>query len=185
MFYIANSDETKFVMINGNNKNLVNSITKAAKFNDRKEACNALVTLPKRLRGITLKVIEINPVVEGSAIKTMLNEKIKGIDEIGDAMKTTLDSLQYIKNCKSFYQEEVSEYDKRIQVVLHDLEDIKFSASQGYKILKELQDIRKARRIAKNNLKIISLISDNTLKEINNVSEYIDKIPNLRYNPNK
>ena len=45
-----------------------------------------------------------------------------------------------------------SECDKIENEILHKLEDIKISASQGYKISKSLQDVRIKRRDVKNEL---------------------------------
>ena len=45
-----------------------------------------------------------------------------------------------------------SECDKIENEMMHKLEDIKFSASEGYKILKYLQDVRIKRRSVKNEL---------------------------------
>ena len=200
MFYITNNDETKFLQVDGTIKNLVNSISKATRFSSQSAACHALVSLPQRFhKKTTLKVVEISPIkdVTEQAAELIsphetpeLKADVKLVDaaeisRLTDSFKTTSETLTQIKNSKATYCEKLSECDKEIQVILHDLEDMRFSASQGYKILREIQTLRKKRREIKNSIKVTDLISDRTITEIGNLCDFLEKAPTLRYNPNK
>ena len=60
--------------------------------------------------------------------------------------------LQFAQSKVKELSKKQSECDKLENEMLHKLEDIKFSASEGYKILKYLQDVRVKRRDVKNEL---------------------------------
>jgi len=68
--------------------------------------------------------------------------------------------LQFAQGKVKELSKKQSECDKLENEMLHKLEDIKFSASEGYKILKYLQDVRVKRRDIKNELSEQQTISN-------------------------
>ena len=60
----------------------------------------------------------------------------------------------------------LSELDKNQSIILHIIEEESFNASRGYCLCKEIKDIREARRVVKNEMRLLNIF-------ISNVSKYM------------
>lgn len=86
-----------------------------------------------------------------------------------------------------FLSRTISQYDKELSEIYHSIEVARFSASQGYKMMKELQDLLKKRRIAKNEYSrmtsLVKTINFQSLRDrIKNADKNLGKI--MRKNDN-
>ena len=73
-------------------------------------------------------------------------------------LSATLSSFDKLASLPRYYGSEVSKCDQETLDVLHKIEFCNVSASDGYKLYKQLQEIRIRRRNAKDHLEIASLV---------------------------
>ena len=102
----------------------------------------------------------------------ILNEFSSKMNEITD----------YSKELNSI----ISYTDLQISDILHYIEFHKFSAAEGYKLCKKLQEICDRRREAKNKIQIINTIKHQSCASVlsGNATKIIEKIvPDKKYTP--
>ena len=79
-------------------------------------------------------------------------------EELKQFLSATLSSFDKLASLPRYYGAEVSKCDQETLDVLHKIEFCNVSASDGYKLYKQLQEIRIRRRNAKDHLEIASLV---------------------------
>lgn len=79
-------------------------------------------------------------------------------EELKQFLSSTLSSFDKLASLPRYYGAEVSKCDQETLDVLHKIEFCNVSASDGYKLYKQLQEIRIRRRNAKDHLEIASLV---------------------------
>lgn len=110
---------------------------------------------------------------------TIVDEITGSINEFSSKMNEITD---YSKELNSI----ISYTDLQISDILHYIEFHKFSAAEGYKLCKKLQEICDRRREAKNKIQIINTIKTQSCASIlsGNATKRIEKIiPDKKYTP--
>ena len=79
-------------------------------------------------------------------------------EELKQFLSSTLSSFDKLASLPKYYGSEVQKCDQETLDVLHKIEFCNVSASDGYKLYKQLQEIRVRRREAKDHLEIASLV---------------------------
>ena len=79
-------------------------------------------------------------------------------EELKQFLSSTLSSFDKLASLPKFYGSEVQKCDQETLDILHKIEFCNVSASDGYKLYKQLQEIRIRRRDAKDHLEIASLV---------------------------
>ena len=80
-----------------------------------------------------------------------------------------LDTYEEIEKDFNRLTQKLSKYDKMQEVILHKIENDKFSACDGYKLAKEIKDIREQRRLVKNEITPLSLLKKSIEEQKNNL----------------
>lgn len=109
----------------------------------------------------------------------IVGEIIGSINEFSSKMNEITD---YSKELNSI----ISYTDLQISDILHYIEFHKFSAAEGYKLCKKLQEICDRRREAKNKIQIINTIKHQSCASVlsGNATKIIEKIvPDKKYTP--
>ena len=156
-------------------------------------------SLPKKYQKnkIILTYYEIEEEVECGAERIDIKNINKDIKE--DGCNTVFDDIESIKDkiadlskdfksileSKDELLRQLSEVDTKISDELHYIEFYKFSASEGYKLCKQLQEFRDERRNIKKNLEIINIIQSQTCSNLalGSTSKAFDSVDNKMYSP--
>ena len=77
---------------------------------------------------------------------------------------------------KNILLDELSRYDTEIDAILHRIEYTKFNASEGYKTLKALQNLRVERRHVKKQLAALNCFNDTWLQHNKTVGVTLYKV---------
>jgi 5-bromo-4-chloroindolyl phosphate hydrolysis protein len=80
-----------------------------------------------------------------------------------DAISTTrnfLETLNTIEQDWGAWYEEVHKCDQETQDLLHEIELTKFEIQRGYKLSKQLQEVRQRRRDLKNTMEVMRTLKD-------------------------
>lgn len=117
--------------------------------------------------------------VEAITTDDIVGEIIGSINEFSSKMNEITD---YSKELNSI----ISYTDLQISDILHYIEFHKFSAAEGYKLCKKLQEICDRRREAKNKIQIINTIKHQSCASVlsGDATKRIEKIvPDKKYTP--
>lgn len=117
--------------------------------------------------------------VEAITTDDIVGEIIGSINEFSSKMNEITD---YSKELSSI----ISYTDSQISDILHYIEFHKFSAAEGYKLCKKLQEICDRRREAKNKMQIINTMKTQSCASVlsGNATKRIEKIvPDKKYTP--
>lgn len=189
MSYILTNKEGKYLARSPNNKFYATSdINKALVYTDSVKMANILNnTLPKIYRKDNFYLSQIKDVedeeVNSSFKLTELNTK-----EIKDKFQSLKKDIDDMASNKKILQSQLSLCDKEISDLEHYIEFNSFSASEGYKLSKMMQNILKKRRQIKKNLKVIEILqtqcgnisSQRTQRSLENVEHqsYVPRVLN-------
>lgn len=108
------------------------------------------------------------------------------VNEIIDSMNTFSEQVNQVTSCKEELRSIISYTDLEISDLLHYIEFHKFSAAEGYKLCKKLQEICDRRREAKNKLHVINVVKGQSCENImsGNASRTIESlVGNKQYQP--
>lgn len=137
-------------------------------FKTESAARNVMKCLPKMLTNRGLFIIKEKepqtqtpePVPASAVEKLSINA-----DTLSEELQSLFGSLNGFSNTliscwnnKQAYEEAVDKADKETLDLLHTIEFEKFDVVKGYRLVKQLQNIRKVRRQYKDNLKLIAAI---------------------------
>lgn len=169
MYYIVtNSDSTAFVKYKGPNIVVTYDINDAHRFN-MKTARRVKSNPTKLMRQFgEWKIVQDN---KGLLGKEMIvdNIDLSQIQCLEDKAEEIVDFVKSAKEIKALYKslcEDESEIDRKLCDKYHDIENGKYSASQGYKELMELQRILIERRKIKNTVKMAQYVTKVSFQKI-------------------
>lgn len=80
-----------------------------------------------------------------------------------EAIQTTknfLETLNAVEKEWGSWHEDLSQCNMEIQDLLHEIELTKFDAYRGYKLCKQLQEVRQRRRDIKNKIEVLKYLKD-------------------------
>lgn len=184
-YYIKQGDHY-FAKTKLNNSFLTKNIADAWNVSDRNKAKQQLNALPKVIRGAGWKIENVDTSKTSGLSATEIFSEYTEIDLNG--LLAQLDEItqktQVFKNNKQWLVEKESVIDKKISDILHYLEFYPISASDGYMLSKQLQDLRRERRKIKNELHAISVISTGCAQIIDSsVQKSIRGMEDRKYTP--
>lgn len=141
----------------------VGRLSKATKFKTEENASNFLSCPP---RALALPPIEAIAILSTDNLTDIYNTSYsfteetaqQEFEELKSFLSATLSSFDKLASLPRYYGSEVSKCDQETLDVLHKIEFCNVSASDGYKLYKQLQEIRIRRRNAKDHLEIASLV---------------------------
>lgn len=141
----------------------VGRLSKATKFKTEENASNFLSCPP---RALALPPIEAIAILSTDNLTDIYNTSYsfteetaqQEFEELKSFLSATLSSFDKLASLPRYYGAEVSKCDQETLDVLHKIEFCNVSASDGYKLYKQLQEIRIRRRNAKDHLEIASLV---------------------------
>lgn len=135
-------------------------------------------SLPKEIR-------ENNPIIISNG--DVINNEYTPIDM--DNVKTLIcslsDQFKAMKGNKEWLLEMESKIDREISDILHYIEFYPFNACDGYKLAKDLRDLRLKRRDVKNQLEAIQIISSHSCNMLadGRTNKALCEIENKEYKP--
>ncbi len=115
---------------------------------------------------------------------TFTNEEIESFNyETVINQITTLSQL--IKERTKYLADEVSECDKRLQDIEHEAEFNIYNVVDGYRVYKQMHDVRIQRRKAKDELQILGIMNVTTMNDqsIKNLGKAIKGLDSRKYTP--
>lgn len=184
-YYIKQGDYY-FAKTKINNSFLTKDIANAWCASEYSKAAKQIDVLPKVVRMLKWKVeyVDVSKLSEVANqisfpeyTEVDLNGLLTQLDEITQKSKVITGNKQWLL-------EKESTIDKRISDILHYLEFYPISASDGYKLSKQLQDLRRERRQVKNELHAIGVINSGCAQIINSsVQNSIRGMEHRQYTP--
>lgn len=180
--YIARDPTTSTI-------HLTSSIDKALFAKSKNKAASIrLNSIPRSLKKFgpyeIVEIIKIDgkiytpPSVESLSTENMVNSVI-------DSMDTFSRQMNKIEAYQSELNSIISQTDLELVDMLHYIEFHKFSACEGYKLCKKIQEICDRRRNAKNKLQIINTTKMQSYSSIisGSAADNIEKITKKQYTP--
>lgn len=159
----------------------------ALSYKDEVKIRNIIKNLPKRLdifgpfESVGFDVEEENQVEPNNT------PEIEGIDlkQVKDDINDFSIKLKKIIDNREELLQQLSDVDLELSDIEHYIENNKFSACDGYKLAKMIQDKRKQRRIIKDKIKVIDTIKTESCSGIFNgrLVEKLDKLGQWKYTP--
>ena len=207
LYYIANHKNTKFLASRAADlSSVTDEFNNALIFTNDKEPQKIIKLLPKSIK--RYYTFEVHKFKEDMCVtKTQLQPTVKKDDSIelpqsktevsienkGTVSYTSLKNelnnlapkLNEILNDQKKLNNELSSIDLKISDILHYIEFHKFSASEGYKLAKMIQEVRDQRRIIKDKLKVIEILKTSTCTGIStgDIVNRIDALEDRTYIP--
>lgn len=167
---------------------IVTDKSKALVIESETKANNIMTTLPKLMRQKGMELIcEEDSVSSDSSDDKYVNSEYTpvDIDNVKSLICTLSDQFKTMQGNKSWLTEMESKIDKEISDILHYIEFYSFNACEGYKLAKELKELRLKRRDIKNQLEAISIISNHTCNMLaeGRTNKALCNIENKSYTP--
>lgn len=131
----------------------VNRLSAATKFKTEENAKKFLACPP---RALTLPSPDDIEILSADNLTSTFNTNYTFTEET--AQQEFEELKQFLSSTPKFYGSEVQKCDQETLDILHKIEFCNVSASDGYKLYKQLQEIRIRRRDAKDHLEIASLV---------------------------
>lgn len=184
MSYIIQCGDGYVGKQNNNAPYVVSDKTKAWIINNEEKANNIMLTLPKLMREKGTSLIFEEDLVTD---KTIVNNKYIPVDmdSIKESICNLSNQFKVMKGNKDWLLEMESRVDKEISDILHYIEFYSFNACEGYKLTKELKELRLKRRDIKNQLQAINIISSHTCNMLTDgkTNKALCDIENKQYTP--
>lgn len=188
MFVITNGKN--FMAQDSTNRHeVVNSVTLAAKYEERKKAENFLANLPRSFKNIGYYVQEI--AIEEKSETVSDEKEIVGefSSFVNEAKKTIEDFSEFINNLnakKKELERQKEEADKEIFDLVHAIElREELNCPKAYKLYNMIRDARIKRREAKDGIEVIDIITEEGLVGIKSgrCMRRINGMDNRKYTP--
>lgn len=164
---------------------LTNNIANAIIDDEPTKLCNIMNTMPKNLQPYEpFRIYKYN---KETGVETLLEYTSVELQKMTSKLESVSVEFQHMLDNESFLYKELQQYDLQLSDMLHYIEFHKFSASEGYKLCKQIQEIRDNRRKVKNELEYIKVLKTSGCKSIayKKVFELFDGIQKKRYTPRK
>lgn len=155
----------------------------AWKIDTEQKAVNIMSTLPKLMKQKETEVI----CLEDEEDDKYINDEYTpvNIDNVKSLICDLSDQLKTMQGNKSWLTEMHSKIDREISDILHYIEFYSFNACQGYKLAKELKELRLKRRDIKNQLEAIDIINSHSCSMLadGKTNKALCNIENKSYTP--
>ena len=180
MGYIIQCGEGYIARTNNSSPYVTTDKVKALVIDTETKANNIMSTLPKSMRskGTQLIFEDESELVNNQYIPVNLENVKSLICDLSDQFKT-------MKGNKEWLQDMHSRVDQEISDILHYIEFFSFNACEGYKLAKELKELRLKRRDIKNQLEAINIISQHTCNMLTDgkTNKALSSIESKQYTP--
>lgn len=193
--YRIKMDDISYLSYDGNSYGLSTNKGNACLFNTQKAASNTIKSgLPALLKhykntAIVEQVVIIEDEIHDSSVETrqLLETKYENVNivDLSKLVNEIEDKFAQIRENKDYLNQSLSLVDQEISDIVHYIEFNKFSACEGYKLAKMLQECRLRRREIKNQLKIVEVASTHSVASLfkGTTSQALDNIQNQQYRP--
>lgn len=136
-------------------------LNEAFQFFDKTKAENALANLPKQMRNLGYRVIQISNTDKPVDFDQFTDIELVNYDSALAQIGSFCDLHNQLVARAPWVEYKLQEVENKIQDVLHAIEFNLYNARDGYKIYKLLHDLRLERRKYKDEIFIRELIDDN------------------------
>lgn len=136
-------------------------LNEAFQFFDKTKAENALANLPKQMRNLGYRVIQISNTDKPVDFDQFTDIELVNYDSALAQIGSFCDLHDQLVARAPWVEYKLQEVENKIQDVLHAIEFNLYNARDGYKIYKLLHDLRLERRKYKDEIFIRELIDDN------------------------
>lgn len=136
-------------------------LNEAFQFFDKTKADNALANLPKQMRNLGYRVIQISNTDKPVDFDQFTDIELVNYDSTLAQIGSFCDLHDQLVARAPWIDHKLTEVENKIQDVLHAIEFNSYNARDGYKIYKLLHDLRLERRKYKDEIFIRELIDDN------------------------
>lgn len=136
-------------------------LNEAFQFFDKTKADNALANLPKQMRNLGYRVIQISNTDKPVDFDQFTDIELMNYDSTLAQIGSFCDLHDQLVARAPWIDHKLTEVENKIQDVLHAIEFNSYNARDGYKIYKLLHDLRLERRKYKDEIFIRELIDDN------------------------
>ena len=139
---------TKYYLMQNAIKQLIptDNLNEALKFNDKTKADNALNNLPKQMRNLGYRVIQISNTDKPVDFDQFTDIELVNYDSALEQISSFCDLHDQLVARATWVEYKLQEAENKIQDVLHAIEFNSYNARDGYKIYKLLHDLRLERR---------------------------------------
>lgn len=164
---------------------IISDKTKALVISTEEKANNIMISLLKLMREKGLQLLYEGDNSDDD--KTVINNQYTKVDM--DNVKTLVcdlsDQFKIMQGNKDWLIDMESKIDQEISDILHYIEFYSFSACDGYKLAKELKELRLKRRDIKNQLQAINIIKTHTCNMLTDgrTNKALCSIDNKQYTP--
>ena len=178
MFVITNGEY--YIAQISNGLKPVKTTDEAIQFSNENKAKNFSSAMPKTFKNLGYHVKEIvTPKLEVPKIPAITHKKIfttvntvvnnNEIQEIKDKISDFEKFLETLKAQRQECYNKVGVCDKKLVDIMHKAEFYDLNAADGYEVYRQLRDVRRERRVAKNKIAAINAIfEDNDFSGILN-----------------
>lgn len=180
MRYVIKNNQGYIKFKQGSSPVVVKDRVKATGFPTRERAMKRFDTLPKNMR-IDLIVEKGGYDPQNSSTFVDNQMEINLNDTINDIQEKSNEILMEYNLLK----QKLKEVENSIEDIEHFGEFYNVSASEGYKLFKKIQDLRRERRQLKNGIELIDKMCDMNFVQIANgkPTDIIEAFPNRKYQP--
>lgn len=99
------------------------------------------------------------------------------LSEFKDCIKKSFEEIHKFVGLQDHFNTELSRTDLEIQDLLHAIEFSNANAAEGYKLYKKLQELRRRRRVVKDNLAMASVLGQTgVLTSLESAIQSMDKL---------
>lgn len=192
-YYITSSYKGLYIKFSYSGKLETTEIFEEANFfKTQTEASKILVTMPKKLKKLSsgwevkscyrairensIEYISDNNILEEKNTDRLVFFEFLNIDTKLDDIQKLKEQIEYVYNNHARYADLLELYNRQQCDLLHKIEDSHFNACEGYKLAKQIKNVREKRRQVKNALRFIekaqgSLDIDIIISEIKAIKE--------------
>lgn len=184
--YVVTSGELYVKFDNYGKMTTTDDIEQALKIKTEHKASNVLTGLPRRIRKLSSKwsilLIEDNLKDEDNQDIIISNEiSLHTIGELMEDFAPVAMLITEMQRHKSDYMMMLNQCDMETNDLLHRLELKGFNACEGYKLAKQLSEVRKKRREMKDVIEFLTDVDD--FGSIYKIEEKLKEMRNKHYNP--
>ena len=153
--------------------NLVERLSKATKFPDYDGASKKIEKMPPSFRGYKWKIVDIENLGK--------QDVVLATNEIVEAVYLISDKLADLPTNAARIKKEIRQIEFEIMDVEHRIELFPMSAVAGYKLAKQIKDLRKKRRVLKDEILKIQYLTQ--FMKTQKIIAEIEDLDNRKYNP--
>lgn len=183
-YFMLQSSNGRYLARAGTNYYLTTSIEHALKDKPVKLS-NIQNSIPKNLQIYKpFKLISYN--TESKKISQLKYQK-ENIVEIKKHISDLQLDLQSVISQENEFKSNLQDIDQELSDIMHYIEFHRFSASEGYKLCKRIQELRDIRRDLKNKIEMVNILKTGNCQKIadGDILESLNRVDHKIYCPRK